>query len=124
MADTAPASTAQPIAEQAVDARRASPFAPFRHRMFLAIWCSNMLSNFGGQMQTVGAAWLMTSLTARADLVALVQTAAALPILCFSLLAGAGAGAPPQKSGLLAAADGVVAGSAVPSAPTLFRLGT
>jgi MFS family permease len=113
MADTAPASTAQPIAEQAIDVRRASPFAPFRHRMFLAIWCSNMLSNFGGQMQTVGAAWLMTSLTTRADLVALVQTAASLPILCFSLLAGAVADALPKRNVLLTAQFAMLLCSAI-----------
>ena len=117
MADTAPESTL----ESTLSVGRASPFAPFRHRMFLAIWCSNMLSNFGGQMQTVGAAWLMTSLSARADLVALVQTAAALPILFFSLLAGAVADALPKRSVLLAAQVGMLLSSAILSALTFFE---
>jgi predicted MFS family arabinose efflux permease len=48
-----------------------------------------MASNFGGLIQSVGAAWLMTSLAASADLVALVQASVTLPIVLLSLVSGA-----------------------------------
>lgn len=66
-----------------------SPLSPFRHRIFLAIWIASLASNFGGLIQSVGAAWLMTSIGASADLVALVQASITLPIMLFSLAAGA-----------------------------------
>ena len=46
------------------------------------------MSNVGGWMQTVAAQWLMLSLTASATYVALVQTAAGLPVVLFAVLAG------------------------------------
>ncbi|HZH50435.1 MAG TPA: MFS transporter [Microvirga sp.] len=67
----------------------ASPLSPFRHRIFLAVWIASLASNFGGLIQSVGAAWLMTSIGASADLVALVQASTTLPIMLFSLAAGA-----------------------------------
>lgn len=66
-----------------------SPLAPFRHRIFLAVWVASLASNFGGLIQSVGAAWLMTSIGASADMVALVQASTTLPIMLFSLAAGA-----------------------------------
>ena len=48
-----------------------------------------MSSNFGGLIQAVGASWLMTSLSGSAEDVALVQASTALPIMLFSLMAGA-----------------------------------
>lgn len=48
-----------------------------------------MSSNFGGLVQAVGAAWLMTSLSSSPQDVALVQASMALPIMLFSLAAGA-----------------------------------
>jgi MFS family permease len=53
------------------------------------VWLANLVSNFGGLIQSVGAAWLMTSLTGSAGLVALVQASISLPIMLFSLAAGA-----------------------------------
>jgi MFS family permease len=55
----------------------------------LAIWVASLASNFGGLIQSVGAAWLMTSMGSSADLIALVQAATTLPIMLFSLFAGA-----------------------------------
>ncbi|BCH24522.1 MFS transporter [Mesorhizobium sp. L-8-3] len=66
-----------------------SPLAPFQYGTFRAIWFASLASNFGGLIQAVGAAWLMTSLTAEADMVALVQASTALPIMMFSLASGA-----------------------------------
>ena len=67
----------------------ATAWAPFRHRLFAAMWSAQFISNTGGWMQTVAAQWLMLTLTASATYVALVQTAASLPVLLFAVLAGA-----------------------------------
>ncbi len=68
---------------------RRAALGPFRHPVFRSVWLASMASNFGGLIQSVGAAWLMTSLAASADMVALVQASATLPIMMLSLLAGA-----------------------------------
>lgn len=57
--------------------------------IFRAIWLASMSSNFGGLVQAVGASWLMTTLTESPQFVALVQASTALPIMFFSLFAGA-----------------------------------
>jgi len=66
-----------------------STLAPFRHVIFRAVWTASLVSNFGGLIQSVGAAWLMTSISSSSDMVALVQASTALPIMLFSLAAGA-----------------------------------
>jgi MFS family permease len=74
------------------DGRPAAPgsaWAPFRYRWFAAMWNAQFVSNVGGWMQTVGAQWLMLTLTSSAAYVALVQTAASLPVVLFAVLAGA-----------------------------------
>jgi predicted MFS family arabinose efflux permease len=53
------------------------------------MWLAQFVSNIGGWMQTVGAQWLMLSLTSAAAPVALIQTAASLPVLLFAVPAGA-----------------------------------
>ena len=63
--------------------------APLRLPMFRAVWTANLIGSMGWLVQGVGAAWLMTSLSGSADMVALVQTATTLPILLFALFAGA-----------------------------------
>lgn len=62
---------------------------PLRHDAFRAFWLASLVSNFGTMMQSVGAAWLMTSLSASPVMVALVQTAVNLPTFFFALFAGA-----------------------------------
>ena len=66
-----------------------SAIAPLRHKTFRQFWAASQVSNFGGLVQTVGAAWLMTSLTTSPSMIALVQTSSSLPIMLFSLSAGA-----------------------------------
>lgn len=68
---------------------RISTLAPFRHQTFRTIWIASLASNFGSLIQAVGAAWMMTSITDSEDMVALVQASTALPIMLFSLIAGA-----------------------------------
>jgi MFS family permease len=67
---------------------RGSAWSPFHHRLFAAMWGGQFVSNIGGWMQTVAAQWLMLSLTTSATYVALVQTAAGLPVVLFAILAG------------------------------------
>lgn len=68
---------------------RTSPFAPFRHKAFRSLWSATLVSNFGGLVQGVGAAWAMTTLTTSPALIALVQASTTLPIMLFALAAGA-----------------------------------
>ncbi|TBN42473.1 MFS transporter [Paracoccus subflavus] len=66
-----------------------SALAPFRHRDFRLLWGATLVSNFGGLVQAVGAAWLMTQLTDSATLIALVQASNTLPIMLLALGSGA-----------------------------------
>jgi len=65
-----------------------SPLALFKNPTFRSLWIAALSSNFGGLVQAVGAAWLMTTLSDSQSMVALVQGSVALPIMVFSLLAG------------------------------------
>lgn len=79
----------QATTRPADDAPDVSALAPFRFPVFRSIWFASVLSNLGGLIQTVGAAWMMTSIAKSADMVALVQTSVALPIMLLSVFAGA-----------------------------------
>jgi MFS family permease len=72
-----------------MDPRPTSFLAPLRHPFFRLLWIATLFSNFGTWIQSVGAAWMMTSLAPSADMVALAQAATALPTVAFSLAAGA-----------------------------------
>lgn len=65
-----------------------SPWTPLSVPVFRALWLAAMASNIGTWVHEVGAAWLMTSLTTSATLIALVQASATLPMFAFSLPAG------------------------------------
>ena len=82
---------------------RTSALAPLRIGTFRAIWVATLASNFGGLVQAVGAAWLMTSITDAAWMVALVQSSTTLPIMVFSLASGALADSFNRRSVMLAA---------------------
>jgi MFS family permease len=75
------------VAIEAVSDR--SPWAVMRRPLFRALWISSLTSSIGTWMHEVGAAWLMTSLTLSPVMVALMQTAASLPIVLLALPAGA-----------------------------------
>src|SRR5580693_417775 len=64
-------------------------WAPFRHPLFAEMWTAQFVSNIGSWMQTVGAQWLMLTLTGSAAYVALVSTAGSLPVMLFAVAAGA-----------------------------------
>lgn len=78
----------QGLPEDVAPAARASAFSPLRHRLFRTVWAALLASNLGIWIQTVAAGWLMTTLASSANMVALVQTATALPGLLFSLPGG------------------------------------
>jgi MFS family permease len=66
-----------------------SPFAPLHIALFRDRWIASTVSSVGTWMQDTAGTWLMTSLTASPLLIALMQTAASLPVLILGLLAGA-----------------------------------
>jgi len=78
--NTAPDNSAEPAI---------SALSPLRFPVFKAVWFASILSNLGGLIQSVGAAWLMTSIAESADMVALVQASVTLPIMLLSVIAGA-----------------------------------
>ncbi|MBV9325613.1 MAG: MFS transporter [Chloroflexi bacterium] len=61
---------------------------PLTNPTFRELWLANIVSNIGTWMQTVGGAWLMTTLTTDALPVALMQTATTLPAFLIGLPAG------------------------------------
>src|SRR5215510_1658556 len=75
------------VAVQAVSNR--SAWALLRTPLFRALWIASLTSSIGTWMHEVGAAWLMTSLTVSPVMVALMQTAASLPIVLLALPSGA-----------------------------------
>ncbi len=83
--------------------QRASPLAPFRHATFRALWTATLASNLGGLIQAVAAGWLMTTISNSDDMVALVQAATTLPVMIFSLAAGALADSFDRRNIMLAA---------------------
>lgn len=64
-------------------------FAPMKGAAFRRLWLAHHVASFGEMIQAAGAAWLMVTLTTSGEMVALVQTAAALPYLLLGLLSGA-----------------------------------
>jgi MFS family permease len=66
-----------------------SALAPMRHAIFRAVWVASLASNLGGLIQSVGASWLMASIAGSAEMVGLVHASTTLPIMLFSLAAGA-----------------------------------
>lgn len=64
-------------------------WSPLRHSLFRNRWVASIISNVGTWMQDTAATWLMTVLTGSPFLIALMQTAASLPVLLLGLPAGA-----------------------------------
>jgi MFS family permease len=67
----------------------AGSWAPLRRPLFRDRWLASIISNLGSWMQDTAGTWLMTALTHSPALIALMQTAASLPVLLLGLLAGA-----------------------------------
>ncbi|MCU1667746.1 MAG: family transporter [Blastococcus sp.] len=66
-----------------------SGWAPLRRTWFRALWIAQFVANIGTWAQTVGAQWLMGDLGGGALQIALVQTAATLPVFLLVIPAGA-----------------------------------
>ena len=64
------------------------PWHPLRIPIFRNLLIADLVSDIGAFMQTVGAAWLMTTLTTSPIYIALIQTASALPFFLLALPAG------------------------------------
>jgi MFS family permease len=84
---SAPSDEAKPQGDET--STRSSAWAPFRSADFARMASAQFLSNVGSWMQTVGAQELMLSLTTSATMVALIQTAAGLPVVLLAVPAGA-----------------------------------
>src|SRR3954471_12726247 len=86
--------TGSPLADTQAPAPRSegnvpSAYAPLRRALFRWLWIASLTSNIGTWMQNVGAAWLMTGLSASPLMVALVQAATNLPFFVLAVPAGA-----------------------------------
>ncbi|WP_455479581.1 MFS transporter [Bartonella sp. B23] len=61
----------------------------FRNAVFRNLWSSTLISNLGGLIQAIGAGWLMALISSSHSMVGFVQSATTLPLVMFSLMAGA-----------------------------------
>jgi MFS family permease len=63
-------------------------FAPLRQPIFAVLWAATVLGNIGSFMRDVASSWMVTELSASPTAVALIQTAATLPIFLLAIPAG------------------------------------
>ncbi|MBO9650669.1 MAG: MFS transporter [Variovorax sp.] len=84
MADESPRAAAAP----AVPSTGTGSFAPLRLPVFAVLWAATVIGNIGSFMRDVASAWMVTELSTSATAVALVQTAATLPIFLLAIPAG------------------------------------
>lgn len=80
---------ADPDPSMPAPAGHASTLAPLGVPIFRAVWVASIVSNFGMLIQSVGASWMMVSLGASPQMVALVQASTTLPVMLFALWSGA-----------------------------------
>ncbi len=66
-----------------------SPWRPLRYPLLRSLWIASVASNVGTWLQSVGASWMMTTLTPSSTQVALVQVATSLPMFLLALPSGA-----------------------------------
>ena len=66
----------------------AGSFAPLRQPVFAVLWAATVLGNVGSFMRDVASSWMVTELSASPAAVALIQTAATLPIFLLAIPAG------------------------------------
>ncbi|WP_028006933.1 MFS transporter [Solimonas flava] len=63
-------------------------FAPLRQPVFAVLWAATVLGNTGTFMRDVASSWMVTELSANPTAVALIQTAATLPVFLLAIPAG------------------------------------
>lgn len=78
-----------PCTERSHASTDGSLWAPLHQPLFLAVFLAAFASNVGTWLQSVAAAWLMTSLAPNPLMVGLVQTLSSLPVFLFIIPAGA-----------------------------------
>src|SRR3974390_3659938 len=93
---------------------------PLRRPVFRDRLIASIISNTGSWMQDTAGTWLMTSLTTSPLLIALMQTAATLPVLLFGFPAGAMADIFDRRRLLLFWAAWMLVAAALLSLFTLF----
>ncbi|HVV00398.1 MAG TPA: MFS transporter [Verrucomicrobiae bacterium] len=108
------------MTEIAAPAASGSVWAPLRRPVFRNRLIASIISNTGSWMQDTAGAWLMTSLTSSSLLIALMQTAASLPVLLMGLLAGATADVLDRRRLLLVWSGWMLAAAVVLSVLTLW----
>lgn len=86
-----------------IDSTAPGQGSPLTYPIFRSVWLATLASSFGSMIQSVGASWMMLSLTHSADMVALVQASVALPIMLLALVAGAIADNRDRRKVMLAA---------------------
>lgn len=69
--------------------RRSGAWAPMASPAFRRLWLAQFTSNVGSWIQTVGAQWVMLSLTSSAVLLTAVSAASSLAVLLLAIPAGA-----------------------------------
>jgi len=62
--------------------------APLKHTLFAVLWGATILGNIGSFMRDVASAWLVTDLSTNPAAVAMMQTAATLPVFLLAIPAG------------------------------------
>ncbi len=63
-------------------------FAPLKIPVFAVLWGATVLGNVGSFMRDVASSWLVTDLSSNPSAVALMQTAATLPVFLLAIPAG------------------------------------
>lgn len=68
--------------------RTGGGFAPLRQTVFAVLWAATVLGNIGSFMRDVASSWMVVELSASPAAVALIQTAATLPVFLLAIPAG------------------------------------
>ena len=76
------------MAEQTENKAAAGGFAPLKIPLFAVLWGATVLGNVGSFMRDVASSWLITDLSSNPSAVALMQTAATLPVFLLAIPAG------------------------------------
>ena len=77
-----------PHASAAAQPQPGSAFAALRFPVFAVLWTATVLGNIGTFMRDVASAWMVTELSSSPTAVALIQTAATLPVFLLAIPAG------------------------------------
>lgn len=76
------------MAEPAENKAAPGGFAPLKIPVFAVLWGATVLGNVGSFMRDVASSWLVTDLSSNPSAVALMQTAATLPVFLLAIPAG------------------------------------